>query len=118
MMVLPLLIMGILMVLGGMFSLLLPETLHQVLPNTLQDGENFGKGRSTKYYCNCCPRLKKEETKTWRPPSEPETESLNAPRTLMQGPNRRARPEHLDLKSKNDEESKTLISDKKHVVIV
>ena len=43
MMVLPLMIMGGLMVAGGLCALTLPETLHQHLPQTLEEGELFGK---------------------------------------------------------------------------
>ncbi|XP_050294589.1 solute carrier family 22 member 13 [Anthonomus grandis grandis] len=39
---LPLLILGVLGILGGILALFLPETLDQELPQTLQDGENFG----------------------------------------------------------------------------
>lgn len=41
-MVLPLMIMGGLMVAGGMCALMLPETLHHHLPQTLEEGELFG----------------------------------------------------------------------------
>nr|CAD7402788.1 unnamed protein product [Timema cristinae] len=42
---LPLLILGGLGVVGGVLALFLPETLDKELPQTLQDGENFGLGQ-------------------------------------------------------------------------
>jgi OCT family organic cation transporter-like MFS transporter 13 len=42
---LPLLILGVLGIAGGILALFLPETLDQELPQTLQDGENFGIGQ-------------------------------------------------------------------------
>ncbi|KAK7077261.1 hypothetical protein SK128_013692, partial [Halocaridina rubra] len=56
MMVLPLIIMGVLLNLGGIFSLMLPETLHQHLPQTLEEGEEFGKHWTLTDYCACCPK--------------------------------------------------------------
>lgn len=41
--VLPLLVLGILGIAGGGLALFLPETLDKDLPQTLQDGEEFGK---------------------------------------------------------------------------
>ncbi|XP_023167165.1 organic cation transporter protein isoform X2 [Drosophila hydei] len=44
--VLPLIILGLLGIAGGLLALLLPETLHHQLPQTLSDGEEFGRGQS------------------------------------------------------------------------
>ncbi|XP_020280185.1 organic cation transporter protein [Pseudomyrmex gracilis] len=41
--ILPLLLLGIIGVFGGLLTLFLPETLDKDLPQTLQDGEDFGK---------------------------------------------------------------------------
>ncbi|XP_058118107.1 organic cation transporter protein-like [Anopheles ziemanni] len=43
---LPLLIFGALAFIGGVLSLLLPETHNQKLPETIADGENFGKRKT------------------------------------------------------------------------
>ncbi|CAH0403094.1 unnamed protein product [Chilo suppressalis] len=40
---LPFIVMGILSVVAGVLSLFLPETLNQTLPQTLEDGEMFGR---------------------------------------------------------------------------
>ena len=41
--ILPLLVLGIFGILGGLLTLFLPETLDMDLPQTLQDGEDFGR---------------------------------------------------------------------------
>jgi len=40
---LPLIIFGVLALIGGLLSLLLPETLNQKLPESIADGESFGQ---------------------------------------------------------------------------
>lgn len=42
---LPLIILGVVGIIGGTLSLFLPETLDKELPQTLQDGEAFGKNQ-------------------------------------------------------------------------
>nr|XP_029729164.1 organic cation transporter protein [Aedes albopictus] len=42
---LPLIVLGILGIFGGLLSLMLPETLGHDLPQTLADGEEFGRGQ-------------------------------------------------------------------------
>ena len=45
---LPLIIYGALALTGGLLTLLLPETLGRKLPETIQDGENFGLKKNSK----------------------------------------------------------------------
>lgn len=42
---LPLIVLGVIGILGGCLSLFLPETLNHELPQSLQDGEEFGRGQ-------------------------------------------------------------------------
>ena len=46
----PLIVYGLLAFSAGTLSLLLPETLNKKLPETIEDGEKFGKGEKR---CGC-----------------------------------------------------------------
>ncbi|KAF4533431.1 hypothetical protein B566_EDAN001156 [Ephemera danica] len=50
---LPFLVLGGLAIIGGILSLFLPETLNHELPQTLQDGEDFGKDQEF-FEFPCC----------------------------------------------------------------
>uniref|UniRef100_A0A1B6C0H0 Major facilitator superfamily (MFS) profile domain-containing protein n=1 Tax=Clastoptera arizonana TaxID=38151 RepID=A0A1B6C0H0_9HEMI len=54
--ILPLLIMGGVSVIGGVTSLRLPETLHHRLPQTVEEGEEFGKDWSMTECLRCIPQ--------------------------------------------------------------
>uniref|UniRef100_A0A8D8S4C5 Organic cation transporter protein n=1 Tax=Cacopsylla melanoneura TaxID=428564 RepID=A0A8D8S4C5_9HEMI len=65
---LPLIVLGIIGILGGILCLFLPETLGEDLPQTLQDGEDFGKDQKFLEF-PCCgkkseddPEIKPEST--------------------------------------------------------
>lgn len=55
----PLVIMGALSVMGGITALFLPETLWKHLPNTLEEGEEFG----SKFNICSCPQQKRYKNK-------------------------------------------------------
>ncbi|XP_011063251.1 PREDICTED: organic cation transporter protein isoform X1 [Acromyrmex echinatior] len=53
--VLPLVILGTISVIGGLFGLRLPETLHYRLPQTVEEGELFGKDWTCADCIRCVP---------------------------------------------------------------
>ncbi|XP_030758429.1 carcinine transporter isoform X3 [Sitophilus oryzae] len=53
--VLPIIIMGIVSIFGGFCGLRLPETLHHRLPQTLEEGEEFGKNFTVDDCLRCIP---------------------------------------------------------------
>ncbi|KAL3283097.1 hypothetical protein HHI36_006256 [Cryptolaemus montrouzieri] len=55
MLILPLIIMGSISVIGGISGLRLPETLHHRLPQTVEEGEEFGKNFSMDDCLRCIP---------------------------------------------------------------
>ncbi|XP_013114234.1 carcinine transporter [Stomoxys calcitrans] len=55
---LPLVIMGFMSMLGGLTGLRLPETLHHRLPQTIEEGEEFGKEWTMNDCCTCKPEVK------------------------------------------------------------
>lgn len=54
---LPLTILGLLALIGAVVGLMLPETLGAILPEKIEDGENFGKDQSF-WDFPCCQRPK------------------------------------------------------------
>nr|CAH7749257.1 unnamed protein product [Callosobruchus chinensis] len=61
MLILPLIIMGSISIIGGLAGLRLPETLHHRLPNTIEEGEEFGKDFTMADCFRCIP-LKPESS--------------------------------------------------------
>ncbi|XKL66727.1 hypothetical protein PGB90_010147 [Kerria lacca] len=60
--VLPLVIMGFVSIIGAIVALRLPETLHHNLPQTVEEGEAFGKEWSFADCFSCPKRQNKEES--------------------------------------------------------
>jgi OCT family organic cation transporter-like MFS transporter 16 len=48
----PTLVFGGVAVVASFMGLFLPETLHKEMPQSLQDGENFGRGDTA--FSSCC----------------------------------------------------------------
>lgn len=48
---LPSVIFGVIAVISGLLALVLPETLNQPMPQTLEDGEKFGQGDTAFNVC-------------------------------------------------------------------
>lgn len=78
-MVLPLMIMGGLMVCGGLGALMLPETLHQHLPQTLEEGELFGRDFDHRHWLTCCPPQPQTQSQPQpQPQSQPQPQPTAA----------------------------------------
>ncbi|XP_063836586.1 organic cation transporter protein-like [Ostrinia nubilalis] len=74
---LPLLILGVLGVIGGLLCLFLPETMDTEMPQTLQDGENFGKDQKF-WDFPCFPRKKSPEEDEENPGQYRKRESISS----------------------------------------
>ncbi|XP_012162545.1 carcinine transporter isoform X2 [Ceratitis capitata] len=90
---LPLVIMGVISMLGGLTSLRLPETLHERLPQTLEEGENFGKEWSFKKCIQC---YSKQKVKT-------ESESYENLDLLASSDGRNKEPQKLKTNKRDPE---------------
>lgn len=66
---LPRMIIGVIAILSGFLTMFLPETLKQTMPQTLQDGEDFGKG-DTCFTTGCFGRRRRATTVPVDEPTE------------------------------------------------
>ncbi|XP_038053477.1 organic cation transporter protein-like [Patiria miniata] len=72
---LPLLVFGTCSVIAGILSLMLPETLGRNLPNTIAEGEQFGKSSSFSFCVNSA--CHSQGVNTTQPPADFELQSTN-----------------------------------------
>ncbi|XP_049762165.1 carcinine transporter isoform X1 [Schistocerca cancellata] len=85
--VLPLVIMGAISVIGGLSGLRLPETLHHRLPQTVEEGEEFGKDWSFKDCIRCIPERPSSIATSYEDLEPHETVELPVmPQELVQPP--------------------------------
>lgn len=99
MLVLPLLIMGVVSVVGGVLTFRLPETLQQKLPNTLAEGEAFGKDFSWRNCLACVPKGKELKEDDVVPEEEIiSVESLGRRRSSSEDPRRSGADEATPLR--------------------
>ncbi|XP_046482453.1 carcinine transporter isoform X1 [Neodiprion pinetum] len=71
--VLPLIILGMVSMIGGLSGLRLPETLHYRLPQTVEEGELFGKNWSWADCIRCIPKRPSSTTTSYEDLSAGET---------------------------------------------
>jgi len=74
---LPTLVFGGVAILAALLALLLPETLHKEMPQTIKDGEHFGKGDTGYGKILACAKGRKQE-QDLQTPDDGATECFNA----------------------------------------